>query len=52
VIPRDHEQGPREPTQKRRRPLVLAPAATVGEIARDRDQFGPDALDQPRETAL
>lgn len=52
VVAWDHEQGPLEPAQKRRGALVLASTSTVGEIARDRDQFGPYAVDQPPETVL
>jgi hypothetical protein len=52
VVAGDDEQGSLEAAQERRRPFVLVPAATMGEVAGDGDQLGLDALDQARQTLL
>jgi hypothetical protein len=52
VVAGDHEQGAPEPLEKRRRAIVLAGAAAVGEVAAGDDQFRVDALDQGGQRAL
>ena len=52
VVPGDHEQRAAEPAQVGGCALVLAPAATVREVARGDDQVGLNPLDQRLETAL
>jgi hypothetical protein len=52
VVPGGHQQRPSEPAQEGGGPLVLAAPAAVREVSRHDDQFGPDALDQGRKSAL
>jgi hypothetical protein len=52
VVPGDDEEGPVQAAQKRRRPLVLAPATAVGEVAGHGDQLGRDTRDKRLEAAL